>query len=142
MRAKDSGGSQTMEIVMHPVGYIRTNARKIPRHFSISRVEGELVVHEKYREGLEGISPRDRIVVLFWFHKSGDFNPADLTQHPRGDRRRKKRGVFDLCSPLRPNPIGLSVVEVLDIEGTTLRIRGIDMLDGTPILDLKPHKDI
>jgi len=130
-----------MEVVMHPVGFVRTDSRNIPKHYSISRVEGDLVIHEKYREGMEGISPGDRVIVLFWFHKSGKFNPGYLTQHPRGDRRRRKRGVFNLCSPLRPNPIGLSVVEVLDRTGTTLRVRGIDMLDGTPILDLKPFKD-
>ncbi len=127
-----------MEIIMQPVGFVRTEAREIPKHFSISRMEGELVIYEEYRDGLEGVSPGDRIVVLFWFHKSEKFSPACLKQHPRGDRRRRKRGVFNLCSPVRPNAIGLSIVHVLEKKGTTLRVRGIDMLDGTPILDLKP----
>jgi len=131
-----------MKVTMRPVGFVRTKARQIPKHFSISRVEGELVIYEAYRDGLEGVSPGDRIVVLFWFHKSKPFAPAHLKQYPRGDRRRRKRGVFNLCSPIRPNAIGLSVVHVLEKKGTTLRVRGIDMLDGTPILDLKPYTKI
>jgi len=131
-----------MKVIMQPVGFVRTEARQIPKHFSISQVEGELVIDEAYRDGLEGISPGDRIVVLFWFHKSEKFSPAYLKQYPRGDRQRKKRGVFNLCSPIRPNAIGLSIVHVLEKKGTTLRVRGIDMLDGTPILDLKPCKEI
>ena len=131
-----------MKVTMRPVGFVRTKARQIPKHFSISRVEGELVIYEAYGDGLEGVSPGDRIVVLFWFHKSEKFSPAYLKQYPRGDRRRRKRGVFNLCSPVRPNAIGLSIVHVLEKKGTTLRVRGIDMLDGTPILDLKPYTKI
>lgn len=105
---------RTMKVIMQPVGFVRTEARQIPKHFSISQVEGELVIDEAYRDGLEGISPGDRIVVLFWFHKSEKFSPAYLKQYPRGDRQRKKRGVFNLCSPIRPNAIGLSIVHVLE----------------------------
>jgi tRNA-Thr(GGU) m(6)t(6)A37 methyltransferase TsaA len=125
---------------MNPIGYVRTAARKIPKHFSISKIEGDLVLEDRYLDGIEGIEPGDRIVVLFAFHESPPFSPEYLKQHPRGDLRRKRRGVFNLCSPLRPNPIGLSVVEVLGVSETVIRVRGIDMRDGTPILDIKPER--
>lgn len=127
-------------LFMNPIGYVRTEARELPKHCSISQVEGDLVLEDRYRDGMEGIKPGDRIVVLFAFHESPPFSPEYLKQHPRGDLRRKKRGVFHLCSPLRPNPIGLSVVDVLGVSETVIRVKGIDMRDGTPILDIKPER--
>ncbi len=99
-----------------------------------------LRIDEKYREGLKGINPGDRIVVIFCFHESRAFEEKDLTQHPRGDATREKKGVFNICSPIRPNPVGMSIVTVLAIDNTALSVKGIDMRDGTPILDIKPYR--
>ena len=60
-----------------------------------------------------------------------------LLQHPRGDRSRPRRGVFALHTPYRPNPIGVTVVDLLSVEGNVLRVRGLDALNGTPVLDIK-----
>ena len=60
-----------------------------------------------------------------------------MMQIPR--HRKKKMGVFSICSPIRPNPIGMSVLEVLRIDDNIIQVKGLDMLDGTPILDIKPH---
>ena len=75
-------------------------------------------------------------MVLFLFDRSPPFRSDLLTQETRHSREIK--GVFSICSPRRPNPIGLSVVTVLAVEGGRLKVRGLDMLDGTPILDIKP----
>jgi tRNA-Thr(GGU) m(6)t(6)A37 methyltransferase TsaA len=75
------------------------------------------------------------LLVVFVFHRAEGYN---LLQHPRGDRGRPQRGVFALRSPNRPNPIGITEVELLAIEGNILTVRGLDALDGTPVLDLKP----
>ena len=127
-------------IELSPIGfaYIK-NKKEVPRHWSISELEGTLVIHESYREGLKDITPGQRIVVLFHFHRSPDFTPEFLTQTP--PPLTEGRGVFSLCSPIRPNPIGMSILEVLDIEGSIIHVKGIDMFDGTPILDIKPHVD-
>ena len=124
-------------IPMKPIGYVRTSAEQIPRHWSISREEGDLVIHEAYREGLRDIAPGQRVVVLFHFDRSPAFTSEHLVQTP--PRRQVPTGVFSTCSPIRPNPIGFSVLEVLHREGLVIRVRGIDMLDGTPLLDIKPH---
>lgn len=124
------------DILMKPIGIVRTEAASVPRHWTVSDVEGTLVIDEAYREGLRDIRPGQKIIVLFHFHKSQPFSPQDLIQKP--PHRNEPLGVFSICSPRRPNPIGLSVVEVLDVQGSTLRVKGIDMLDGTPILDIKP----
>ena len=75
------------------------------------------------------------LLVVFVFHRSQGF---DLLQHPRGNQSRPKRGVFALRSPNRPNPIGITEVELLAIEGNILTVSGLDAINGTPVLDLKP----
>jgi tRNA-Thr(GGU) m(6)t(6)A37 methyltransferase TsaA len=124
-------------IEMHPIGYVHTDAQNLPRHWSVSDVEGTLVIDEVYREGLRDIRPGERIVVLFCFDRSPRFTPELLLQKP--PHRDREYGVFSICSPRRPNPIGLSVVTVLAVDGASIRVKGIDMLDRTPILDIKPH---
>ena len=125
-----------MFIEMTPIGTVQTDCRNLPRHWTVSDVEGKLVIDPRYAGGLADITAGQRIVVLFCFHKSPAFSPGLLKQTP--PHRNRPKGVFSICSPRRPNPIGLSVVEVLSIEGATLCVRGLDMIDGTPILDIKP----
>jgi len=124
-------------IVMEPIGVVRTEAVKVPRHWTVSDVEGTLVIDDRYREGLRDIKPGQKIVVLFHFDKSPAFSSDMLVQTP--SHHGEELGVFSICSPRRPNPIGLSVVGVLNVDGPVIHVRGIDMLDGTPILDIKPH---
>ncbi len=125
-------------IAMHPIGVVRASADPPARHHSVSSREGTLVIDEAYREGLEGLRRGQRIVVIFHFHRSPPFESGLLRQKPA--HRQAPTGVFNLCSPVRPNPIGLSILEVLLVEGNRIHVRGIDMLDGTPILDIKPDK--
>lgn len=124
-------------IVMEPIGVVRTAAGKVPRHWTVSDVEGTLVIDERYREGLRNIQSGQRIVVLFHFDKSPPFSSDMLVQKP--PHRKEALGVFSICSPRRPNPIGLSIVDVLNVDDSGIHVRGIDMIDGTPILDIKPH---
>lgn len=126
------------EYIFRPIGYVRTEAKEIPRHWSISEVTGELVIHPEYKEGLRDIKPGEKIVVLFCFHRSPPFTQDKLIQKP--PHRSEKKGVFSTCSPIRPNPIGLSVLEVLEVRGNIIKVKGLDMFDGTPILDIKPYK--
>lgn len=126
-----------MIVQMQPIGFVRTDATTIPRHWSISDVEGSLVIDKRYVEGLGDIHKGQRIVVLFCFHKSPAFTPEHLRQRP--PHRKKKLGVFSICSPIRPNPLGLSVLHVVHVSGNVISVKGLDMVDGTPILDIKPY---
>jgi tRNA-Thr(GGU) m(6)t(6)A37 methyltransferase TsaA len=123
-------------IQFEPIGYVRTVVAPVPRHWTVSDAEGTIEIDEAYHEGLKDLRPGQRIVVLFHFHESPKFTPEFLVQKP--PVRDERLGVFSICSPIRPNPIGMSVVEVLSVEGTKIRIRGLDMRDGTPVLDIKP----
>ncbi len=132
-----------MSIEMEPIGFVRTDAEKLPRSFRVSEVEGKLEIGDAYREGLADFEPGQRIVVVFNFHESPAFAPRYLRQTPPHKRHLPshedgRMGVFSICSPVRPNPIGVSILDVLEVDGTTLRVRGLDMRDGTPILDIKP----
>jgi len=125
-----------MKLEFEPIGFVKTAMEKVPRHWTVSEAEGEIVLNEEYAEGLKDIKPGQRIVVIFHFHQSPLFTPDLLVQKPR--HRNEPLGVFSICSPVRPNPIGMSIVEVLGVEGRVVRIKGLDMHDGTPVLDIKP----
>jgi len=132
--------ASSASIEMEPIGFVRTDVEKVPRNFRVSEVEGTLEIEKKYGEGLVDIELGQRVVVIFHFHESPAFSPDLLSQTPRFPRSdREKMGIFSICSPVRPNPVGMSILDVLGVEGTTsLRVKGLDMRDGTPILDIKP----
>lgn len=99
----------------------------------ICRIE----VFEPWTQALDGVGQYSRFEVLYWLHRSR----RDLVlQSPRNDG--EVRGTFALRSPVRPNPIGTSIVELVGIEGSTLLVRGLDCLDGTPLIDLKPDRTL
>jgi len=97
-------------------------------------VEGEVVLDAKYADGLSDLDGFSHAYLIYVFHKAG---APKLRVTPYLDKL--PRGVFATRSPLRPNPIGLSIVEIGGISGNRMRIRGVDILDGTPLLDIKPY---
>ncbi len=125
-----------MTITFEPIGYVKTPVQRVPRHWTVSEAEGAIVINEEYAGGIKDIKAGQRIVVIFYFSESPRFTPDLLIQKPR--HRNELLGVFSTCSPVRPNPVGMSVVEVLGVEGRAIRIKGLDMRDGTPVLDIKP----
>ncbi len=129
-----------MQVTMTSIGVVRTQAETVPRHCRMSDVKGVLEIEKQYAGGLVDIQPGERIVVLFCFHQSPVFIPKLLKQTP--PHRNRSFGVFSTCSPRRPNPIGMSVLEVLEVRGHHLRVKGLDMIDGTPVLDIKPYMEI
>jgi tRNA-Thr(GGU) m(6)t(6)A37 methyltransferase TsaA len=86
-------------------------------------------------DGLDGIEPGEQILVLTWLDRA---DRDVLVVHPRGDTSRPPAGVFTTRSPHRPNPIGIHRVEVDSVEGTRLKVRNLEALDGTPVVDVKP----
>jgi tRNA-Thr(GGU) m(6)t(6)A37 methyltransferase TsaA len=130
-------GGWVVGLELTPIGLVRVEAEEVPRNWRRSELEGMLVIDDEYSEGLADIEPGQRIVVIFNFHRSPEFSAELLRQTP--PHTGKQTGIFSICSPVRPNPVGMSVLEVLEVEGGTVRVRGLDMLDGTPILDIKPH---
>jgi len=121
-----------------PIGYVRSPHRQtedVPKGLGAKHeAEGVLQILPEFAAGLADIEGFSHLYVLWEFDRAGE---CRLTAHPPSDDR--QHGVFATRSPQRPNPIGLTVVELLRRDGTRLHVRGVDMLDGTPILDLKPY---
>jgi len=125
------------QFTVQPVGYLSCAVRsldQLPKNYSESDLAGTIRILPAFAEALEGLAPGQRIVVLFWMHQA---RRDILKVHPRGDRSRPLRGVFATRSPARPNPIGISELLVEDIDGLSLAVRGVDVLDGTPVIDIK-----
>jgi tRNA-Thr(GGU) m(6)t(6)A37 methyltransferase TsaA len=97
-------------------------------------VQGELEIRKEFSDGLRDIDGFSHIILIFAFHKSDE---RRIYAHPPHDG--KKRGVFSTRSSNRPNPIGLSVLRLIRREENTLHVRGVDMIEGTPVLDIKPY---
>jgi tRNA-Thr(GGU) m(6)t(6)A37 methyltransferase TsaA len=122
-------------IAFRPIGIVENAFDEPVAPEQIRAAESRLVIDPALVEGLQGLEAGESIMVVFHFHRSQGYV---LRQHPRDDQSRPARGVFALRSPRRPNPIGVSVVDLLAVEGNVLRVRGLDAIHGTPILDLKP----
>ncbi|MFO7932309.1 MAG: tRNA (N6-threonylcarbamoyladenosine(37)-N6)-methyltransferase TrmO [Thermodesulfobacteriota bacterium] len=126
-----------MKVEMEAIGTFYTEETDIPRHWSISQVSGRIEIAPEYKEGLRDVEEGQQITVLFYFHKSPAFTPDLLIQKP--PHKDRSFGVFSICSPRRPNPIGLSVLRVTGVSSNVIYVENIDMIDQTPILDIKPH---
>lgn len=141
---------------VHPIGVVRSKIKTpvdAPKQGALEGTEAEILVYPEYAEALAGLErrvlgtggraaedargrPTGKIVVLCWMHEA---DRGRLKVHPRGQEDRPERGVFSTRSPHRPNPVSLHTVELLGIDGTVLRVRGMDAIDGTPVIDIKPH---
>jgi len=119
------------------IGRIRTPWKTLgecPKNSGEADADCTIEIDARYAPGLKDVETCTHLVVLYWMSEA----PRDLiVQQPR--HYAEPHGVFALRSPARPNPIALSVVQLLGVEGAALRVRGIDCLDGTPLLDLKPY---
>lgn len=123
---------------MQPIGYVKSpyrDAREVPRGLGTQHsAEGVLEIKPEFELGLTDIEGFSHLFVIWAFDRSEGF---ELVGMPPSDNR--PHGVFATRSPKRPNPIGLTVVELLRRDGPRLHVRGVDMLDHTPILDIKPY---
>jgi tRNA-Thr(GGU) m(6)t(6)A37 methyltransferase TsaA len=106
-----------------------------PRQADEGAPEAWLVFDPEVIEGLRSLRPGDEVIVITWLHQA---RRDVLSVHPRGDVTRPQEGVFSTRSPNRPNPIGLHRVEITEIDGARVRVRSLEAVDGTPILDVKP----
>ena len=127
-------GRAERPVTFTPIGYVENDFDAPTTPETIAAAESRIVVAPEFVEGLTGLEAGQRVMIVFYFHLVQSYA---LLQHPRGDPSRPQRGVFALHTPYRPNPIGVTVVDLLSVEGNVLRVRGLDALNGTPILDIK-----
>jgi tRNA-Thr(GGU) m(6)t(6)A37 methyltransferase TsaA len=122
---------------LRTIGTIHTPFRQAPgtpvQGGLAAHTEGEVIVEPQYQQGLADLDGFSHIMLIYAFHQLHDFK---LKVKPYLDQ--SERGIFATRSPSRPNPLGITVVRLLEVDGCRLRIQGVDMLDGTPLLDIKP----
>ena len=123
---------------MRPVGRVESslqNRADAPKQGDEGAPDATLALDPAYAAAARDIAPGAELLVLTWLDRA---NRDVQAVRPRGDPNRPETGVFSTRSPDRPNPIGLHRVTVLAVDGTRLRVRGLEALDGTPVVDLKP----
>ena len=124
------------KIVLEPVGFVKTKA--VGKEVRDKSLISQIVLREDLTESLEGIQEFSHIFVLFWLHKIEDKAKGIKKVHPRGRQDMPLLGIFATRTPYRPNPIGLTLVKLLAVEGNVITVQGLDAFDGTPVLDIKP----
>jgi tRNA-Thr(GGU) m(6)t(6)A37 methyltransferase TsaA len=125
------------DIVLEPIGVVEsplTDPATAPKQGFEGAPESTIALQARVLDGLDGIAAGDELVVLTWLDRA---RRDVLRVHPRDDLSNPQRGVFSTRSPDRPNPIGLHRVRVVAIDGTRLRVRDLEALDGTPVVDIK-----
>jgi len=136
-------GMNDQSFTFRSIGAIRTpfhDCVGMPVQGLVARTEGAVELLPELEAGLTDIEGFSHLILLYCFNRTAaevPFLQSPLLQRPLLEET--EHGVFAIRSPVRPNPIGLTVVELLSREGRTLRVRGVDMLDGTPLLDIKPY---
>lgn len=131
-----------MAIILKSIGQVHSpfknkqdiDPEKFASRTSFDLIEGELEIYNEFAEGLKDIEGFSHIIVIFSFHKAEGFK---LLTTPFLDD--SLRGVFATRSPHRPNPIGMTIVKIIERKNNILRVSGMDMFEGTPILDIKPY---
>ena len=124
--------------VVRPVGRVEsplTDRADAPRQGDEGAPDCTVAFEPAVAEALRDVTPRTELILLTWLDRA---DRDVLSVHPRGDATRPVTGVFSTRAPDRPNPIGLHRVTVLGVDGTRLRVSGLEALDGTPVLDAKP----
>ncbi len=124
--------------VVEPIGHVESpilDPEAAPLQADEGAPPATLVLHPRVQPGIRDLKVGDRIVVLTWLHRA---RRDELLTHPRGDPDRPLRGVFSTRSPHRPNPIGLHSTRVVAVEGGRIVVEQLEVIDGTPVLDIKP----
>lgn len=127
------------DMVLTPIGVVHsgfkepTNAR-----LDLNKIEAEIEINPELNEVLDGIEGFSHIIVLYWMHLAS-FDKKHLKTHPMGRKDVPVQGLFAVRTPFRPNPIGKATVRLLERRGNILKVRGLDALDGSPVLDIKPY---
>jgi len=124
-------------ISMRPVGLVRNEVHQLRDDWG--QVVSKIEIDEEWAEALEGIEEFSHLVVVFWLHRVGEKERNLKKIHPKDRLDLPLLGVFATRTQHRPNPIGVTVAGLMERDGRVLRVRGLDALDGTPVLDLKPY---
>ena len=130
------GMSIIKKINLKPIGFVKTKAAR--NEVKDKTEVSQIVFRDDLAEALDGIGDFSHIFVIFWMHEISKEERRTVKVHPRGRSDLPLLGVFATRTPHRPNPLGLTLVEVLGVKDNVVTVRGLDAFEGTPVLDIKP----
>jgi tRNA-Thr(GGU) m(6)t(6)A37 methyltransferase TsaA len=125
-------------ILIKSIGQVKNNINWLQQE-SWRDVVSELILEANLEAATEGLEQFSHIIVIFWMHRISTDREVTFKVHPRNRQDLPLVGLLATRAPIRPNPIGVSVVELLECRGNTLKVKGLDAINGTPILDIKPY---
>ena len=122
-------------ISLKPIGSVKNNIKKL-RFGNFANEVSEIIINKKFAKSLTGIEEYSHIIVVYWMNKVKDYV---ITHRPQGNPNVPIVGIFACRCPQRPNPIGITTVKLIGRRGNKLKVKGLDILDRTPIIDIKPY---
>ncbi|MFQ5911267.1 MAG: tRNA (N6-threonylcarbamoyladenosine(37)-N6)-methyltransferase TrmO [Thermoplasmata archaeon] len=123
------------EINLRPIGFAKNNVKE-PRFGNFAEEITEIIVDEEFTEALDGIDDYSHVIIVFWMDK---IEEHVITHRPQGNPEVPIVGIFACRCPQRPNPIANTTVGLIGHEGNRITVKGLDILDGTPVIDIKPY---
>lgn len=127
-----------MEVKLIPIGTVSSPVKEgVDTNWG--SVISEIHINEEYQQGLKGLGDFSHAIIVFYMHKFSFDSKTDLVRRPQGRDDMPLLGIFCQRAKHRPNPIGITSVEIISAEGNIIKVKGLDAIDGTPILDIKPY---
>ncbi len=123
------------EITLKPIGFVKNNVEEA-RFGGFDDEVSEIIVDEKFTDALNGIKDYSHVIIVYWMDKVKKYV---ITHKPQGNPEVPIVGIFACRCPPRPNPIAITTVKLIEREGNKIKVKGLDILDGTPIIDIKPY---
>ncbi|MGZ5154619.1 MAG: tRNA (N6-threonylcarbamoyladenosine(37)-N6)-methyltransferase TrmO [Burkholderiales bacterium] len=123
---------------LKPIGIVRNGVRE-PRMEGWEGISSDIILRKELTGALDGIEGYSHVIVLFHLHRVTDEERGQTHCHPRGDPRYPLQGIFATRTQHRPNPVGISVVPLMKRRRNVIRVKGLDAINGTPVLDIKPY---
>lgn len=123
------------EIKLKPIAFVKNDIKE-PRFGSFADVISEIIVDEKLTDALNGIEGYSHVIIVYWMDRVKDYV---VTHRPQGNLEVPIVGIFACRCPKRPNPVAVTTVKLLEHKGNKIKVKGLDILDGTPIIDIKPY---
>jgi tRNA-Thr(GGU) m(6)t(6)A37 methyltransferase TsaA len=127
-----------VEIDLIPIGFVRNSIKESGTE-DWRTVTSEIIIKDDLKEALSRIDEFSHIIVIYWMHKLPPSHRSIIKVHPKANQSLPLVGVFASRSPARPNPIGITTVKLLERRGNVLKVTGLDAINGTPVLDIKPY---
>lgn len=123
------------EIILKPIGFVKNNVKK-PRFGGFANEISEIVVNKKFAGALQGIDDYSHVIIIYWMDRIKDYA---ITHRPQGNPEVPVVGIFACRCPQRPNPIAITTVKLISRKGNRIKVKGLDVLNGTPVIDIKPY---